>query len=335
MRDQDILTRPIAEEVCPATILDVGRAAIGAEADALRALGRQLDDAFVEAALLLWRTSGRVIVCGLGKSGLVARKVAASLMATGTPACFLHAGDAVHGDLGLLVPGDTLMILSNSGGTREFGAILRHAARLAIPVVAITANERSVVAKGANVCLLLPDQAEICPFGSSPTTSTTMMMALGDALAVTIMKLRGASAADLLRLHPGGRLGLDLVVVDSFMHRNEALPLVAAEAPMEEVLALICDKGFGVAGVIDARSRLLGVITDGDVRRYAFRLSGARACEVMTHRPRTLLSGALARDALTIMTAARITSLFVLDGQQDGQIAGLVHIHDLLRLGVG
>jgi len=317
------------------SIVAMGRRAIATEAEALWAVAHELGQDFAEAVTILRATPGRVVVCGLGKSGQIARKIAATLASTGTPAWFLHAGDAVHGDLGAMSGGDTLIILSNSGDTREFGVIMRRAHGLTVPIVAITSSPDAPVASGATVSLLLPPKAEACPFGSAPTTSTTMMLVLGDALAMTLMQLRGTQAADLLELHPGGRLGLDLVRVESFMHADEELPLVRPEAPMEEVLELISEKGFGVAGVTDGSHRLLGVITDGDIRRSGTLLSHLRADQVMTRRPRILEAGAMARDALTIISEARITAIFIVQDELGSRVRGLVHIHDLLRLGIG
>jgi arabinose-5-phosphate isomerase len=335
-RGQGRIIVPLADatDADPAIILSLGQRAIATEAEALWTLS-ELDQSFVEAIDLLRRTPGRVIVCGLGKSGHIASKLAATFRATGTPSCFLHANDAVHGDLGIMMPGDALLILSNSGDTREFGVIIRWAAQLSVPIIAMTSSADSAVASAAQILLLLPAKPEACPFGSSPTTSTTMMLALGDALAVTLLQLRGWTAADLHNLHPGGRLGLDLTRVDEFMHRGDTLPLVPEDMPMADALACITDKGFGVAGVIDHDHRLLGVITDGDIRRNIERLDRSTASTVMTRRARTLISSAMARDALAIMSENRITSIFVLADELGGRVVGLVHIHDLLRLGIG
>lgn len=315
-------------------IIEMGRRVIATEAEALWSLAR-LDRSFADAVQLIRATTGRLVVCGLGKSGQIAGKIAATFMATGTPACFLHAGDALHGDLGGMARGDTLLVLSNSGDTREFGVIIRRANALDVPMIAITSSSESIVAANARHTLLLAAKAEACPFGSSPTTSTTMMLALGDALAITLLQLNALSAGDLHQLHPGGRLGLDLLSVDSFMHRGDALPLIAADMPMDEAVRSIGDYGFGVAGVVDSQRRLLGVITDGDIRRNLFGLPQTTAGEIMTRKPRTLTSGAMASDALASMSQARITSVFVLQDAVCGRVAGLVHIHDLLRIGVG
>lgn len=325
---------PAEQESERSGLVAMGRRAIATEAEALWALAHGLDMAFADAVALIQTTQGRVIVCGLGKSGDIARKVAATLTASGTPACFLHAADAIHGDIGLIMRGDALLILSNSGDTREFGVIIRRAKLLSVPIIAMTARGQSAIASSARVLLLLPARAEACPFGSSPTTSTTMMLALGDALAMAILRIRGLGANDLLDLHPGGRLGLDLVAVESFMHSGDALPLVAADSPMPSVLTVITDKALGIATVVDAHQRLLGVITDGDIRRSALRLGTSTAADVMGHKPRTLSLGAMARDALVIMSGARITAIVVVDDELGGHVRGLVHIHDLLRLGI-
>lgn len=325
---------PTEQETDRSDVVSMGRRAIATEAEALWALAHALDTAFSDAIALIQATLGRIIVCALGKSGHIAGKVAATLTATGTPACFLHAADAIHGDLGLMMRGDTLLILSNSGDTREFGVIIRRATLLSVPIIAMTSQAQSAVASSAQVLLLLPARAEACPFGSSPTTSTTMMLAMGDALAMAILRIRGLRASDLLDLHPGGRLGLDLVAVESFMHSGDALPLVAADSPMSSVLAVIAAKALGIATVVDVHQRLLGVITDGDIRRSALRLGTSTAADVMASNPRTLSLGAMARDALVIMSGARITAVVVVDDERGGHVRGLVHIHDLLRLGI-
>ncbi len=330
------MVSPRAETITePEAILAIGKRALAAQAEGIWSLAHQTDHTFVEAAQMLLATSGRIVCCGLGKSGIIAHKMAATLTSTGAPASFLHAAEAVHGDLGIMMAGDTLVIFSNSGDTREFGVILRRAEALGVPVIAITSRPDSAVAAGAGICLVLPAKAEACPFGTTPTTSTTMMLALGDALTIAVMQARGVGPQLLQALHPGGRLGLDLTVVDSFMHREDELPLVTAEASMSQVVQLISAKGFGVAGVRDPHGRLLGVITDGDVRRHVDDVPRASAGEIMTERPLTLFAGSIARDALAMLTEAKITSLFVLDNAIDKRVVGLVHIHDLLRLGVG
>ncbi|WP_336960315.1 KpsF/GutQ family sugar-phosphate isomerase [Sphingobium aquiterrae] len=319
----------------PERLVALGRNVIATEAEALWALGNELDQSFGHAIATLQQTKGRICVCGLGKSGHIARKIAATLSATGSPAIFLHASEAVHGDLGALHEADTLLILSNSGSTRELGTILLRADHMNIPIVAITSARGSRLAEAAETCLFLPNKAEACPHQSSPTTSTTMMLALGDALAITLMRLKGVTAATLHSFHPGGRLGLDLVTVESFMHRGEQLPIVATDVCMQTVVATMNEGGFGVAAVVDEQGHLEGVITDGDLRRHAHSLRGAVARDVMTRNPHVLFGGMLARDALEMLSDARITSLLVMDAEDERRIIGLVHIHDLLRLEIG
>ncbi|MGK6354706.1 KpsF/GutQ family sugar-phosphate isomerase [Sphingomonas sp. DT-207] len=313
----------------------MGRAVIAAEAEALWILGKELGEPFNSALGVFQRTRGRICVCGLGKSGHIARKIASTLAATGTPALFLHAAEAVHGDLGMLRDNDALLVLSNSGDTRELGSLARYADLLDIPIVAVTSSLASRLASAASVCILLPERPEACPHGSSPTTSTTMMLALGDAIAITLMKLRGTSAEELRCLHPGGRLGLDLVAIGSFMHRSDELPLVSMLDPMPSVIDMISRKGFGIAAVIDTNGNLAGIITDGDIRRHASRLDQTVAAEVMTVDPHVLVEDMLARDALESLSKARITSLLVVDAETERRVVGLVHVHDLLRLDIG
>jgi arabinose-5-phosphate isomerase len=311
-----------------------GRAAIAAEASALWELARGLDDRFALTVRMLMNTAGRVVVAGIGKSGHVARKIAATFTATGTPASFLHAGDALHGDIGELLPGDTVLLLSNSGETRECCAIAAHARALGLPVIAVTSRPDSALALTANLALPLPHAAEICPLQLSPTTSTTMMLALGDALAVVLMREREIAPERLRQLHPAGRIGRELVPVASLMRVGRDLPLVAAATPMREVMAVMCDKGLGIAIVADSDRQLIGVITDGDLRRNVDRLGVATAADILTPEPRHIRSDALARDALALLSACRITALVVLDSGTGESVAGLVHVHDFLSLGV-
>jgi arabinose-5-phosphate isomerase len=313
-------------------ILAQGRDAILGEARALDLMAGALDDRFVDAVEMLAAARGRIVVGGLGKSGHVARKIAATFTATGRPALFLHAGDAAHGDLGMLAPGDVLVMLSNSGETRECAAVAAHARRIGCPVIAVTARADSALAYGADRLVLLSDAREVCPHGASPTTSTTMMLAMGDALAVTVMRHRGVPREALRAFHPGGRLGRDLVPVAAFMHRGARLPLVAPGTPMPAVLAEISAKGFGIAAVVDDRGELLGVVTDGDIRRHAAVLGTARAAEVMTREPLTIRADAVARDALALLSQRRITALMVVSGSAPATVEGLVHVHDMLAL---
>lgn len=322
-----------AMEANSSSILAIGRQAIATEAEALWSLC-DVDDAFVEAVKLIHDARGRLLVLGAGQSANIGPKLATTFSATGTPSCYLNALEALHGGIGVMVPGDVILMLSRTGEAQGCGAIVRWAQMLGVPIIAITANQDSLLARSADVHLLLPVQPEICPFGRTPTTSVTMMLVLGDAIAITLLRLKNITATDLHRRIPGASHGLDLLAVDEFMHRDDALPLARADASLEAVLDLMNEKGFGVVGLVNDTKRLLGVITDGDVRRNATKLASLRPEEIMTKRPRTLVSGALARDALGTMSQSRITSLFVLADMIGGQVIGLVHIHDVLRHGV-
>ncbi len=314
--------------------LDVARTVLGTEAAALRALAASLDDAFTRAVDLLATASGRVVVSGMGKSGHVARKIAATLASTGTPALFVHPAEASHGDLGMIVAGDAVLALSNSGETPELADLVAHARRFALPLVAITACAGSALAQAADLVLLLPEAAEACPMGLAPTTSTIMQMALGDALGVALLTRRGFTAADFRRFHPGGRLGARLRRVRELMHAGDAMPLGPPDMPMHHALLLITEKQFGCLGVTDANGRLAGIVTDGDLRRHMGPdLLGRLVADIMTPSPRTIAPDALAEEALHTMNArARpITSLFVVDPA--GRPIGILHVHDLLRAG--
>jgi arabinose-5-phosphate isomerase len=315
--------------------IDVARSVLHTEAAGLFALAAGLTGGFVRAVDLLAATTGRVVVSGMGKSGLVARKVASTLASTGTAALFVHPAEASHGDLGMVVPGDAVLALSNSGETAELADLVAHSRRFGLPLVAVTARPGSALAKAADVALILPASAEACPMGLAPTTSTTMQMALGDALAVALLTRRGFTAADFHRIHPGGRLGSRLRRVRDLMHEGEAVPLALPDTPMDRALLLITEKRFGCLGVVDAAGRLIGIITDGDLRRaMGPDLLSRRVAEVMTGSPRTIAPDALAGEALRAMNARErpITALFVVDAESRPR--GILHIHDLLRAGV-
>jgi arabinose-5-phosphate isomerase len=315
--------------------LDVARGVLGTEAAALRALAAALDGQFTRAVDLLAAATGRVVVTGMGKSGHVARKLAATLASTGTPAQFVHPAEASHGDLGMVVAGDAVLALSNSGETAELADIVAHARRFGLPLVAITGREQSALADAADVALVLPRVAEACPMGLAPTTSTTMQMALGDALAVALLTRRGFTAADFGRIHPGGRLGARLRRVRELMHSGEAMPLASPETPMDGALLLMTGKGFGCLGVTDDTGCLVGIVTDGDLRRaMGPRLLERTVGEVMTRTPRTIHPDALAVEALRALNAPprSVLALFVVDNA--GRPVGLLHVHDLLRAGI-
>jgi arabinose-5-phosphate isomerase len=315
--------------------LDVARSVLHVEAAGLRALAAALTASFVQAIDLLAGTSGRVVVSGMGKSGLVARKIAATLASTGTAALFVHPAEASHGDLGMVVPGDSLLALSNSGETAELADLVAHSRRFGLPLVAVTARPDSTLAKAADVALTLPAAAEACPMGLAPTTSTTMQMALGDAIAVALLTRRGFTAADFHQIHPGGRLGSRLRRVRDLMHAGEAMPLAGSDTPMDRALLLMTEKRFGCLGIVDPAGRLIGIITDGDLRRaMGPDLLFRRAGDVMTGAPRTIAPESLADEALHAMNARErpITALFVVDAAN--RPLGILHVHDLLRAGV-
>ena len=315
--------------------LAVARDVLLTEAAGLHALAAGLDHSFGHAVDLLARATGRVAVSGMGKSGHVARKIAATLASTGTPALFVHPAEASHGDLGMIVPGDAVLALSNSGETVELADLVAHSRRFGLPLVAITAHAGSALAKAADVALTLPAAAEACPMGLAPTTSTTMQMALGDALAVALLTRRGFTEADFHQFHPGGRLGTRLRRVRDVMHTGEAVPLAPPDTVMDRALLLITEKRFGCLGVVDAAGRLTGIVTDGDLRRaMGPDLLSRRVADVMTRSPRTIMPDALAVEALHAMNARErpITTLFVVDASD--RPLGILHIHDLLRAGI-
>ena len=313
--------------------LAVARRVIRAEIDGLEQLSRTLSAALGEALDLCEAVRGRLIVTGIGKSGHVARKIAASLASTGSPAQFVHPAEASHGDLGMIGVDDAILALSNSGESGELADIISYSRRFKIPLVAITGGGNSTLAEAADVVLLLPRAAEACPMGLAPTTSTTMMMAVGDALAIALLERRGFSSADFRLFHPGGRLGRRLLRVGDIMHAGNSVPLVSPDAPMSEAILVMTAKSFGCVGVRGADGRLLGVITDGDLRRHMDdRLLSRAVGEVMHREPKTITAGQLAAEALGVMNRFAITALFVVD---DGmRPSGFLHMHDCLRAGI-
>jgi arabinose-5-phosphate isomerase len=315
--------------------LEVARRVLRVEIEGLRALESGLDGAFVAAVDHLARVTGRVIVTGMGKSGHVARKIAATLASTGTPAQFVHPGEASHGDLGMITRADAILALSNSGETTELGDILAYSRRFQIPLIAMTRGAKSAMVETADVALVLPASAEACPMGLAPTTSTTMMLVLGDALAVALLERKGFSASDFQVLHPGGQLGRKLVRVEDIMHRGDELPLVRHGTVMADAILTMTAKTFGSVGVVDGRGRLVGIVTDGDLRRHmSGDLLATTVDAVMSRKPRTIRPRALAAEALALMTGQtpRITCLFVVgDG---GVPVGIMNVHDCLRAGI-
>ncbi|HEX2113352.1 MAG TPA: KpsF/GutQ family sugar-phosphate isomerase [Alphaproteobacteria bacterium] len=307
------------------------------EADSIRALADSLDGAFSAAVDRLERvsthqTGGRVIVSGMGKSGHVARKIAATLASTGTPAQFVHPAEASHGDLGMITAADAVVCLSNSGETPELNDLVAHAKRFEIPLIAIVGREDSTLAQAADIALILPKTPEACPLGLAPTTSTTMMLALGDALAVALLERKGFTAEDFQVLHPGGKLGKALIKVSDIMHTGDEVPLVPLGTGMREAVLVMTAKTFGCVGIADAAGKLVGIITDGDLRRHIDGdLFAQKVEDVMTHAPKTIRPQALAAEALGRMKANKVTALFVV---AEGKVLGILRIHDILRAGV-
>ncbi len=298
----------------------------------LAALDDGLGQSFVAAMEILRKATGRVILSGVGKSGHIARKTAATLASTGTPAMFVHPTEASHGDLGTITPNDVIIVLSNSGETVELKDIIAYSRRFAVPLIAITADKNSTAAKTADVALSIPKAPEACPIGLAPTTSTTMQLALGDALAISLLEDKGFTASDFQRFHPGGRLGAALAHARDFMHTGDKLPLAPAVMEMSRALIIMTEKSFGCLGVVDEAGRLAGIITDGDLRRkMGANLLAQTTGEVMTRDPKVVSPDTLAQSALEMLNSAKITSLFVVEA---GLPVGILHVHDLLRLGV-
>jgi arabinose-5-phosphate isomerase len=314
--------------------IDAARRVLRTEIAGLEALVAELDGSFSAAVETLAQVKGRVTVTGMGKSGHIARKIAATLSSTGTPAQFVHPAEASHGDLGMLAEGDAVLALSNSGDTAELEDIVAYTRRFRIPLLAMTRGGGSALAEAADVTLLLPASAEACPMGLAPTTSTTMMLALGDALAVALLERKGFSSGDFQVLHPGGKLGQKLLRVADIMHDGDAVPLVRRNAVMAEAILVMTTKSFGCVGVTDDAGRLIGIVTDGDLRRHMADddLLRATVDKVMSGKPKTIRPQALAAEALGQMNASAITSLFAVDDKR--RPLGILHIHDCLRAGI-
>jgi arabinose-5-phosphate isomerase len=328
-------------------VLARAREVIDTEARTLDRLAESLGNTFVAACEMLCATKGRIVVAGIGKSGHICRKIAATLSATGSPAIYLHPGEAAHGDLGMVVEGDVVLALSNSGDTAELQVLYDHAENRGIQVVGITSRRGSLVARRSDICILVPPAREACPVNVAPTSSTTQQLALGDAIAMVLMDMRGFSRESVKALHPGGVIGLRLRSVSELMHGPDKLPLVALDLPMENVISRMTSTGFGIAGVVDDEGRLAGIITDGDLRRHIKVLDKVTAQEVMTSQPKVLSAGMAAEDALRFINDAQITCAFVVTDEpqraviERGQLAmerqipiGIVHMHDFLRLGL-
>ncbi len=306
------------------------------ESHALDALADTLDGEFTQVVEKLFQLTGRVVVTGMGKSGHVARKIASTLSSTGTPSMFVHPGEASHGDLGMITADDAVLALSNSGKAAELDAILAYTRRFEIPLISITGigGMDNTLARAADIALVLPREPEACPMGLAPTTSTTMMMALGDALAVALMERRGFNENDYRVFHPGGQIGRGLLHVSALMHGGDMVPLVGPDEKMSKAILVMTRRGFGSVGVVDKAGDLIGIITDGDLRRHMGPdLMDTRAVTVMTRNPLTIAPDALAAKALSIMNRDEkpITALMVVENNRP---VGIISIHDLLRAGV-
>ena len=312
--------------------LPTARRVLTIESEAVAALAVKVDSAFDRAVDLLFECKGRVVVSGIGKSGIICHKIAATLSSTGTPAYFLHPAEAVHGDIGLVVTGDVVLVVSNSGETEELVRCLELVRRLGIPIIAMTGRKDSTLARYADVNIDVSVAREACALDLAPTASTTAALAMGDALAVACYERRGFSATDFARTHPGGRLGRKVVVVSELMRRGEAVPKVPATASMADAVHEMSAKGLGMTCVVDSEGKLAGILTDGDLRRRM--LSTERPLDgavesAMTTRPFTIAPDALAGEALRILEERKITSLAVTGA--DGKLAGVLQIHDLWR----
>ena len=307
------------------------------EAAAIDALARALDGDFVAAVDRLEQARGRVVVTGMGKSGHIARKIAATFASTGTPALFVHPAEASHGDLGMITREDAALALSNSGETNELADLVAYTRRYSIPLVVITARAQSSLAEAADVALLLPNAPEACPLGLAPTTSTTAMLALGDALAIALLERRGFSADEFQVLHPGGVIGRRLLRVADIMHKGDEMPLTRPEMRMSEAILVMTAKHFGCIGAVDQAGKLIGIVTDGDLRRHmGAELLNKKVGEVMTRGPHTIRPKALAAEALNLMNTRGIDNLGIgcLFVVEDGRPVGILNIHDCLRAGV-
>ncbi|MGE0753727.1 MAG: SIS domain-containing protein [Alphaproteobacteria bacterium] len=316
----------------PANTIAHGRNVLAQEIKGLSALADALGNEFAQAVELIANLRGRLVITGMGKSGHVARKIAATMASTGTPAFFVHPGEASHGDLGMVMPGDAVMALSNSGETAELSDMIVYCKRHHIPLIAVVRRHGSMLTSDADIAMVLPDTPEASPTGA-PTTSTTMMMALGDAIAVALCERKGFTREDFSVFHPGGKLGKAFIRVRDLMHKATSLPLIAESSSMDEAILTMTKGSFGCTGVL-SNKKLVGIITDGDLRRHMDDgLLVKLAKDVMHENPLTIRADALAVEALTLMNDRKVTSLFIVDDA--GQPEGIIHIHDCLRAGIG
>jgi arabinose-5-phosphate isomerase len=326
-------SRPTRKQAAAVAVADRTLAVEAEGLEALRAaIGADMGEAFAAAVSALAAARGRVIVTGIGKSGHIGQKIAATFASTGTPAFFVHASEASHGDLGMITREDVMLALSWSGESVELTSIITYSRRFAVPLIAITSKATSALGRSADIVLELPRAKEACPHGLAPTTSTTMQLALGDCLAVALMEAKGFAAHDFKVFHPGGSLGAQLKFVSDLMHEGDRLPLARLDDTMSEALLVMTQKAFGCLGVVGADGKLAGIITDGDLRRHMGpKLHETTTGAIMTKSPKTIGPGVPASAALELINSARITALFVVE---DGRPVGIVHIHDLLRVGV-
>ncbi len=316
-----------------------GREVLALEAKAVAELAERLDERFAQACELILkctRRKGRVVVIGIGKSGHVGGKIAATLASTGTPAFFVHPGEASHGDLGMITPDDTVLAISNSGETSEILTILPIIKRMGATLIALTGNTASTISKHAAVTLDASVDKEACPLNLSPTASTTAVLAMGDALAVALLKARKFTREDFARSHPGGRLGRQLLLyVEDLMHTGNEIPIVSENASLQEALLEMTRKGLGMTGVVDANNRLCGIYTDGDLRRtlnQGVDVYGTKIADVMNRNPKTIASGVLAAETVELMRQLRINGLYVVDDKNE--VIGALNMHDLLKAGI-
>lgn len=314
-------------------ILKTAEHTLNVEAESVSRLVEIIDNNFVEAVKSIASTRGKVIVSGMGKSGHIGKKISATLASTGTPSIFMHPGEAAHGDLGLISPDDIVLLISNSGETQELYPVIAFTQRAQVSIISITGPGTSFLAKNSNVNLAMPLAEEACPIGIAPTTSTIMTLALGDAIAMAVMKVKGFSKENFRDLHPGGKIGLRLAQVSEFMHSGDSVPIVPQNMPMLEVIVEMTAKSFGVAAVVDAGGRLVGVISDGDLRRNQGDLSSTLARDIMNSNPHSIEPSVLAEDAMKFLNEMGITALFIVMPDKGNPI-GVVHVHDFLRLGL-
>ena len=320
----------------PPSFRQFGSAVIELEAKALASLAKHVDDQFTRACEIILAGRGRVIVTGMGKSSHIGGKIAATLASTGTPAFFVHPGEASHGDLGMITPVDVVLAISNSGETAEILTILPIIKRLGVKLIALTGNTQSSLAKQADAVLYVGVEKEACPLNLAPTSSTTVTLAMGDALAVALFKSRGFTEEDFARAHPGGQLGRRLLLyVSDIMHTGKDIPLVTEESMLREALIEMTSKGLGMTGVTDKQGRLSGILTDGDLRRILNRgvdVHTAKVSDVMTQNPKTTHADRLAAETVELMRSLKINGFFVVDN--DKRVVGALNMHDLLRAGV-